>query len=372
MKILFVNNKFTYGTANYGGVNKMILWLGNSLANRGYDVTFCTLYDTYRSERIVDCAKSIQLSIPYENNTLKRYFSLFTNIRKKIKYVIQNGEYDYVISFDGLVFFDLLLLRLQYKFKLIVSERADPNYDNNIVSKFKRKCYRFADLLVCQTEGAKKCFSKVIRNKTVVIPNPIVIPNEKWDLHAIQSEIHSIATVGRLHIWQKRQDVLLEAFKIVHDKLHNCVLNIYGSGPDEHILKKKAEDMGISSRVNFHGAVNEVNSLLLKNELFILTSDFEGIPNALLEAMALGMPVISTRCSPGGAELLIEDNVNGFLIKCRDYVGLAERIIALLQDNDKKVDCGDKARESMKRFLPETIINTWDIILNENYEYKFA
>lgn len=356
MKLLIVSSKFSYGRGNYGGVNKMLLWLGNTLAmDPNYNVTFCTIYDKERSERICPEAKSIELSVQYHKSFARRNIYFFTYAFRRIKHLLKRGNYDYVVSFDGMAFYPLLYYMNRFKYTFVVSERADPNYDHSFFSSLKRKLYRYVGVLVCQTEGAKRCFSDRIQSKSIVIPNPISIPTNKWK----RGTIHSIACVGRLHIWQKRQDVLIRAFESFNKTYPEYVLNLYGSGPDEGELRSLAKENGLEEKVIFHGEIKNVQEKLLNNEIFALTSDFEGIPNALLEAMALGMPVISTKCSPGGAELLIKDHENGLLVNCDDVTSLSSALCEMASNIEMAEKYGASARESVKSFSPETIIKQW-------------
>ena len=356
-----VNNGFTYRTINYGGVNKMFLWLGNALANEGYKITFCCIHDTEKSDRISANANSIELAVPAYTSYFRKHLSFLYHATKELNKVIKNGKYDYVMNFDGMAFYVLLFLRLFHSFKFVVSERADPNYNQSGLASIKRKLYRYVDILVCQTEGAKGYFSMKIQRKSTVIPNPVDIPREEWNISATKKEI---AHVARLHIWQKRQDVLLHAFADFINKHPDYKLNIYGGGPDEEKLQSLAKELNILHNVIFHGNTKDVKEKLLRNEMFVLSSDFEGMPNALMEAMALGMPVVSTKCSPGGAEALISNGENGLLVECGDSQGLCKALCDMVENNEQKLNMAKQARLSMKDYEPKQIISLWEQILN--------
>lgn len=356
-----VNSGFTYREINYGGVNKMFLWLGNTLAEENYDVTFCCIHDKKRSERISINAKSIELALPAHASFLKKHFSFFYHATKKLNHVIKKEQYDYVINFDGMAFYVLLFLKLFNSYTFIVSERADPYYNQSVWAKLKRWLYRYVDILVCQTEGAKKFFSIKTQRKSVVIPNPIIIPHDKWKL---ENSKHQVAHVARLHIWQKRQDVLLKAFAFFVKNHQDYILNIYGGGMDEKTLKKLAITLGVDKSVKFHGNTSNVQFELLSNEIFVLSSDFEGMPNALMEAMALGMPVVSTKCSPGGAEALIENGYNGLLTACGDPEAIANALSQYVDNHQKEKEIANNARKSMTKFEQKIILNLWKKIVS--------
>ena len=164
---------------------------------------------------------------------------------------------------------------------------------------------------------------------------------------------------------QKRQDIAIEVICKLKKEIPDIVLNFYGSGPDEEKIKRMAEEKGVLSNVVFHGKIMDVCEKLLENDMFLLTSDYEGIPNTLIEAMMVGMPCISTDCSPGGAALLIEENKNGILVPMGDTEAIKDAIIKFSTDADFARQCGENAKNVSERFEPEKIIGQWNsYILN--------
>ena len=166
-----------------------------------------------------------------------------------------------------------------------------------------------------------------------------------------------------MYIKQKRQDILLEAFSIVHKKYPEYKLHIYGDGPDYKLLKAYINKLGLDSSVTLFGCVKCVQQKLKDDGVFVLTSDYEGVPNALLEAMAIGMPCISTKCSPGGAEMLIQNNKNGYLIECGNINDIADCISSFIDNKELAQALGKEARISIRKFDPQIIINNWIEIL---------
>ena len=355
-KILIVYTRFNYGEVTYGGLSKMLLWLGNNVATNGHDVTFCTVYDKTPTSRILCPAKSITLGVKYYTNFLMRNSTIFIQVMYLLAREMRKGRYDYVISFGDITFHNCLFLRKFFKYKFIVSERADPNFDHSSFGRLKRKNYKFVDTLVCQTEGAKKFFSRDIQKISCVIPNPIDIPNIKWDRRNTKKEI---ACVGRIHFWQKRQDVLVDAFEQFHKVHSDYRLNIYGGGEDINRLKDLIIENCLNEFIVVHGSVNNVREKLLENEVFVLTSAFEGIPNALLEAMSLGMPVVSTKCSPGGAEFLITHGVNGLLAECNNPDDISSKLCQIIENPQEADAMAASARISLERFSSSNIIKLW-------------
>lgn len=360
-KILLVYHALSSGEFSYAGMEKMLVWLGNSLADCGYDVTFCTLFDRERCLRYSDKAKSIELGLEYHKSFIRRNLTTFIVGTYKLNSVLED-KYDVVVNFGDTAFFLCLLLKPIYHYILITSERGDPNNSADFLERMRRKLIKFSDRVVFQTVGASQFFPNTVRLKSSIIANPIVIPEESWRL---DKSARRIAFIGRIDFWQKRPDVLIKAFSIVHCKHPDYKLDVCGSGEGFERLKALVYELNLIDSVVLHGAVQNVKQIMMQDEIFVLTSDFEGIPNALLEAMAIGMPVVSTDCSPGGAALLIENGVNGILVPCADVNGVADGICKLIEDREFAKQLGTCARESVRKFTPEKIIREWCCVINK-------
>lgn len=358
IKVLLVYHALCSGEFKYAGMEKMLVWLGNSLADKGYDVTFCTLFDTERCVLYSPKVHSIELALPYYSSFFKRNIVIFIRGLQKLQKVVSQ-DYDYVVNFGDTMFFLLVILKTYNNYKLITSERGDPYNCSNFLERLRRKMVKCSNYIVFQTNGARDFYGEVIKKRSCIIPNPIVIPQQEWSQDDTNKHV---AFVGRIDFWQKRLDVLVEAFAKFKSLHSDYILDIYGSGNIKE-LKRIVEKLYLSENVIIHGAVSDVNEKLLLSELFILTSDFEGIPNALLEAMAIGMPVISTNCSPGGAAFLIENYKNGILVDCGDTEAIANSINYLVENRDKAKLMGQRARISMKKYDPQQIIALWSAIL---------
>lgn len=358
-KVLFVSTALYNSKYAYAGREKMFVWLANTLAEEGMDVTICTMYDKERCPKYSPKVKAIYLGVKYYSNFYLRTTQLFTLLRWKLKKIIRN--YDTVVSFGDITFRALISLRRTCKFKLLVSERGDPNNKNSRLSKQGNDLLKYADTVVFQTTGAQSYYPDSIKRKSVVIPNAIEIPEARWER---ANSKKGIAYVGRIDFWQKRLDVLIEAFSIVSKKHPEYILDVYGDGEMDR-LKGVCEKLDVMETVVLHGVSRDVNEKLLEDEIFVITSDFEGIPNSLLEAMALGMPVVSTNCSPGGAAMLIDDGINGRLVDCGNSEQVAEAINDFIENPLNADVCARNAREKMKDFEPRKIIKLWMNAINQ-------
>ena len=124
-------------------------------------------------------------------------------------------------------------------------------------------------------------------------------------------------------------------------------------------IRQMAESLGVSDRVDFKGLVRDIPNAIRKAKMFVMTSDYEGLPNALIEAMAVGLPCVSTDCSPGGAAELIESGVNGLIVPCGDAGSIASAICTLLNNTETAYQYGLEAQKIIEKLAPEVIYETW-------------
>lgn len=220
----------------------------------------------------------------------------------------------------------VVLSTLFMKRNMLVSERIDPRSCDH--KTYRDFFYRFAYRLVCQTQEAVTCFPKAIQKKACVIGNPLdsAVP-EPFE----GTRRKSISTIGRLEN-QKNHRLLIEAFSIFSRDFPDYTLDIYGKGILEGELKELAREKGLESQVIFHGFCSNAREEIRDSSMFVLSSDYEGISNSMLEAMAMGMPVISTDCPIGGSRTSIQDGVNGLLVPMKDAQALAAAMKQVAKD----------------------------------------
>lgn len=211
---------------------------------------------------------------------------------------------------------------------ILVAERNSPDSCN--VKKLRNWAYRRADRITFQTPDGITYFPKQIADKAVVIPNPIdeSVPERYEGIRK-----HQVVTVGRLHK-QKNHALLLDAFADFSKKFIDYELHIYGEGELEQELKKQAEQLGLQEKVVWHGFCADARERIKDARMFVLSSDFEGISNSMLEALAMGVPTISTDCPIGGARVYIEPEESGLLIPVGDRHALTQAMIRIASDEE--------------------------------------
>jgi len=356
--ILFVIHQI-----RYGGADKILSYIANQLSKSNYDVHIYTYEGTtsyYELDNYIEY-------IPEKNIATKRILRRFVQIYQ-VKKIINRVKPDVVISFLQNPNTISILATLFTKVPVIICERGDPYRYGTQKSKIFKFIYHFAQGLVFQTEGAKDYFSKKIIRNSVVIPNPVTQKN-KYDSEIKRN--NEIVFVARFELIQKRQDIMLKAFAKVAKEYPEIKLVFYGDGQDLETIQNMVVDLGVEDKVQFAGVVNNISDTIRLSKMFVLTSDYEGIPNALIEAMSVGLPVISTDCSPGGARMLIENKVNGVIVPKGDVDEVAKAIKIYIDNPDVAEQYAKKATEIADKYSPEKIINMWsnyiDKILGVSY-----
>ena len=237
----------------------------------------------------------------------------------------------------------------------IVSERNDPRRDppQKLLRLLKGMSFSSANGCVFQTNDAMNYYKKSVIEKSVVILNPIVVNNEIKH----QSKNKIILYVGRFTT-QKNLPCLLDAFARANKELHGeYKLKIYGDGPLKDELLKKVEELQIIDNVIFAGKNNDWQKEELDDSLFVLSSDYEGMPNSLLEALSLGIPCISTDCPAGGPKELSNQGFNLTLVPVNDSEQMANAIINILEHYKDSFDICNL--DNIHRFVPDLICDEW-------------
>lgn len=219
--------------------------------------------------------------------------------------------------------------------------------------------YADIDLFQLLTEVDARKFEKDGLNNVAVMHNPLSFyPPEPAALTAKR-----VVTVGR-YDRQKDQRALVAAFALVVDKHPDWSLELWGTGTLRDALAEQIESLGLSDNVRLMGPTDDVQSVLLASSVFALSSDFEGLPVVLCEAMACGVPCVSVDCGPGIAEI-IRDEEDGLVVAVGDIEALAAGIMRLIEDEPLRREMGRRARENIRRFSVEEITRQWDAVFDQ-------
>ena len=243
--------------------------------------------------------------------------------------------------------------------KHIVSERNDPaSFTGKAVTKYaSRLLMKLADGYVFQTKNARDYYGGNIAENSVIIPNPL-LNAEKMPSALIEKRNLEIVSVGRLNK-QKNHKLLISAFKRVHEKYHDLKLVIWGEGNERDQLQDYINRLSLTDTVTLPGNSSNVFKEIYRSKFFVLSSDFEGMPNALMEAMALGLPCISTKCPCGGPAELIKDFENGILVSVGNEDEMVKAMEYMLENESEAEKMGINAQFVKESYSIDSICTKW-------------
>lgn len=323
MKIVFV----TAGMGG-GGSERVIANICNFLVENEHEVLILMTAEQKVSYQLDSRIRIQSLGERTGGSIIKRLERIVA-----IRRIIASDAKQVIVSFGTETNMFTILAKLFLKNRLIISERNDPNQCHYKV--LRNIIYSLADDFVFQTKDARNCFSEKIKKRSIIISNPIKT-NLPEPFNGKRKK--RIVAVGRLN-YQKNHKLLLEAFADFSKEFPDFELMIYGQGELLVELKQYSETLQISKQVIFAGFSQTLLQEIIDAAMFVLSSDFEGISNSLMEAMAIGLPVISTDCPIGGSAELIESRENGILVpvKKREELGNAMKMIARDAEFAKKL-----------------------------------
>lgn len=335
-----------------GGAERVATELANEFIKYGLDVSFILLDYPDIYYNIDKSIKVFFVDYNREKNVILRNLERI----KKIKKIIRSNSIDTVLSFLTSANFLSILATMGTDVKVFASERSDPNKNTKKIKLIRNILYEYCDGLIFQTQDAKKCFPKSIQKKSKVIGNPIKDNLPKWD--SKEEHEKNIITAVRLE-QSKNIPMLLEAFERVH-QIHNdyCLL-IYGDGPEYNNIKEKIDSLNLSKYVILKGKNSQWHQEAVKDSIFVLSSDYEGMSNSLLEALAMGMPVISTDHPIGGAREVIINKKNGLLVPINNVEVLASTLLELIENKELSNSISKNAEKIIETMNVREISKRW-------------
>lgn len=351
---------FVIGSLENGGAERVVSVLTNFLAKKN-EVHIVTTMEDKIDYEINDKVTYKYIMDDYENEQgiKKNFFRIFA-----LRNYFNTIKPDVIISFLWATNIVSILACMFTKHNLILSERNDPNHEPTSTKwRMIRNCLfrlRKRNYFVFQTQYAQSCFSSRIRKKSQVIFNPI-----KNNLPKVCKEEREkkIVCVARF-VSEKNIDMLLRAFKKISYKEPDFELHLYGRGPLEQELKAETKKLGIEKKVIFKGFSKNIHDEIRNATVFVLPSNYEGISNAMLEALAIGIPSICTDCPAYGTREFIQDGYNGYLINVGDEESLYEKCMCLIENKDIR-DRFSLSSVKINELLNVTkICNQWEEFIN--------
>jgi GalNAc-alpha-(1->4)-GalNAc-alpha-(1->3)-diNAcBac-PP-undecaprenol alpha-1,4-N-acetyl-D-galactosaminyltransferase len=360
----------TISSLGPGGAERVMANMVNYWAAKGREVVLITLappagdfYPIHHGVKRVGL--DLLLDSHHQVTRAARY-----NLRRviRLRQAIQASKPDVVIGFGSTTNVLTIIAGRSLGIPVIASERVDPRHHpiGSAWRVLRFLVYRYANALVVQSPALREWASGFVPDRAVnVIPNAIqpVLNRRQYEPRHHIASVRTVIAMGRLTP-QKGFDLLLRAFSKVATKHAEWSLIILGQGEDHESLEGLIIKLGLKDRVTLTGVVQDPTRLLKEADLFVMPSRYEGFPNALLEAMACGLPVIATDCDSGPRDI-IRDNVDGLLVPPNDIAVLASAMDCLMGDQAERQRLGARAVDVVERFSTDKIMNMWDNLLTD-------
>jgi GalNAc-alpha-(1->4)-GalNAc-alpha-(1->3)-diNAcBac-PP-undecaprenol alpha-1,4-N-acetyl-D-galactosaminyltransferase len=355
----------TIPSLSSGGAERVLTILANGWAARGWEVSIISLDDpSWQSFYLLEPQmRWTRLGLMKE--AANPLTGLWNNLKRLrgLRKAIRQGKPQVVISFIDTMNVLTLLATRGLKVKVLVSERSDPMKHD--IGRFwrwlRRQVYPWANFLVVQNQQVRSFFQPVMGDRIRLIPNPVPAPVVEIGETPYLPARPVVLTVGRL-VREKGYDLLIQAFAQAQKCNPGWQLLILGEGLQRAELEKLAASLGLIGLVHLPGRVKNPYDYYHKADLFVLPSRYEGLPNALCEAMVHGLPVIATNCSAGVSEV-VEDGVNGVLVSPEDIAGLSSALENLMADPERRANLGQQAARVRSRFGVEQVMQMWEDLI---------
>lgn len=346
-RIMFVASKISGG-----GAERVVSVLSSAMANLGYHVDL-VLYERKKDEYPISEKVNIFLLPKNEKNENRVLY-----LAKKmllLRKIIKDNKPDILIPFLAYQVEHTYIVSRGLRIPMVVTVRNNPRVDTDNEKQRKRRDWiaKHVEGVFLQTETQRDYFIEDVRKKCFVVPNPIS-ENILSAEYVCKNQIKRLIAVGRLEE-QKNFSMLISAFAEVK-KIHpELTLDIYGEGCLKEKLQKQIIELGVENSVMLCGRTNDIISVLTEHDLFIMSSNYEGMPNSLMEAMGVGVPCISTDC-PTGPKELIGTNERGILIAKGNKTELINAVLYAIENYSFMKSKAILAKEYVKNsYAPDKI-----------------
>lgn len=346
MKIIFVTSTLTSG-----GSERVISLLANHFAEKGNNVEVVCL-----KEPIVFYPLRDDVKISFAEKEVGK--SLLSKI-KWLRHRVIEEKPDVVVSFMILVYLTTLFSLMGVNVPIVTSERNDPGSFSWWKRVLRKILLPRATCHVVQTQKIKDYYTEGIKRKTVIIGNPVT--NKVFDVQPVEKK-DVIINVARLFP-QKNQQMLIRAFHTIKDQIPTYKLKIFGEGPGRQSLQVTIDSLQLTDKVLLCGRSERVLEEMNSSKIFVLSSNHEGLSNAMIEAICIGLPIVSTKVS--GTEELIENGVNGILTDVGDEKQMAEALLRVAKDDSLRNIMETANRKKAVQFKEDKVLEQWENLLQK-------
>ena len=342
------------GSLSNGGAERVVSVWASQLADCGYDVSLLLFVRQEDEYPISDKVKLYTVA-----DTTKDYLALsYISRYKKIRSIIKRIGPDYIIPFLGNMQLWMMCASIGLGCKKVETIRLNPWVYSKHHNLFKRiliqVCYNTAQKIIIQASDQQPWFSKRNQKKCILIPNPISQVYKQSYREDISQEVVNFVAAGRVDS-QKNYPMMIDAFASVVKQYPDVKLKIFGKGTDAYTksLQDRINALGMQDHILLMGRSSQINEEYKKSDVFLMSSDYEGLPNALMEAMASRLICISTDCKTGPCDL-IEEGVNGYMTPVGDSKAFADTIIKVINMTyEERVAMADAARHKIMTYCSE-------------------
>lgn len=348
---------FYIATLTRGGAERVLVNLANYFYMQGYTVYIVTLEPDEGLYPIAEGIHKVVLETASGTGLMGRIRGAVGRITQ-VRRLIRKTKAQALVSFIGKTNIRALLAAFGTKTKVFVSVRSAPEreYAGLLQKALAKLLFGFADGIVFQSEGAKAFFPKTAQKRSKILYNPLS-PEYVKELYQGKRR-DEIVTVGRMDE-VKNHALLIDAFAQVVQQRPEMHLTIYGDGECMEAVREQVKRLGITDKVSLPGDCRNIAERIKDARMFVLSSNFEGMPNAVAEAFASGAVVVSTDCPSGGARMLVRDGETGLLVPVRDAEKMAAAMLRILQDGELEEGLRARAYEFSKTLYPARINHMW-------------
>ncbi len=361
-----------YSLSGAGGAERVMTTMANYWSEKGWAVTIITFDDGSKPPfyRLHPAVKLVVLNLKSKTGNIigRIYYFLSKNLR--VRRCLLREKPDVIISFTAKTNMKVLRAMLFTKIPVIVSERnSRTRVSQSFFQRKYRNClYRNSRFIVCQTRAMRDALPARLQRQSIIIPNPVKKAgdqelNPEPPLPLPEGKLlFAVSHMSREKIYQKGIDLLIPVFARLAAKHSQWQLVILNDGPEKHLVVQEIARHKLEGRVFLPGKTKDIFSTFNKGHLFVLASRYEGFPNALCEAMACGLPVVSFDCPTGPADI-IRHGTDGFLVPAGDTAGLEQALDRLMGDAQLRRQMSRRAAEIVDRFSLEKVMALWEQLI---------
>ena len=346
-----------------GGAERVITHLANYWVEQGYSVVVYTLEAGPSFYALSSSVQHVPLGTNLPGGSIRKIGYLLRHVRNLRRHLRERSSQVLIAFLDVSILVAIFATRFS-PVSVIVSERSNPyvRKTNPWLQSLNHWLYRWSDRLMLQTQRIADTFPR-LQHKITIIPNPVLLPSVQIDdaSYATHLGYKKIVCMGRLTAL-KQYDKVLRAFHRFAQNHPGWTLTILGEGEEREHLERLRAELGLNESVHLPGTTTQPSEVLRQASVFFLSSRFEGFPNALCEAMAIGLPSIATRC-PYGPEEIIQHQQNGWLVPVDDFSVWTEALETVTADVSRYQRLGIAAKQVTHTYALERIMQQWEDVL---------